>query len=261
MNFTARFSSLLPKGMIAVALLASAGASFAQTAAARSYGVMSLAGNTLAIHSERPTVGTRIKGSSRDVLPVTDTALDMAVLTAANAALLKAAPGAGITLLASQDPGLYAAQNALFEETAAQGENRAYLLSLLKDRGLSHLIIVTKHRASAGFKVVNGKVGNGSLEGLGFFIDDTLTFRDTSNSDSSTGMLTPFAYLKVRMLDAATLKVVAEAELLESSVVTKPTSLDAMQSWLALESQAKVRHLQRLLNKGMATTVPALIAH
>lgn len=254
---SARFACCMA---LAAALCIAAPFALAQSAAARSYGVMSLVGNTLAIHSERPTVATRIKGSSRDVLPITDPVFDVAVLTAANSAIKAAHPGAAIMLMSTQDAGLYAAQNALFDSVEANADNRAYLIGLLRERAISHLVLVTKHRESAAFKVANGRVGNGSLEGLGFFIDDTLTFRDKANNDTSEGMLTPFAYVKVRLVDARTLEVLAERAVLESAVVTKPSALDAMQAWLALENEAKVGYMKHLLDRAMATAIPAVLA-
>lgn len=247
--------------VLAAALCLAAPFALAQSAVAtaRSYGVMSLVGNTLAIHSERPTVATRIKGSSRDVLPITDPVFDVAVLTAANNAIKAAQPGAAIMLMSTQDAGLYAAQNALFDSVEANADNRAYLIGLLRERAISHLLLVTKHRESAAFKVVNGRVGNGSLEGLGFFIDDTLIFRDKANNDTSEGMLTPFAYVKVRLVDARTLEVLAEQAVLESAVVTKPSSLDAMQAWLAMENEVKVGYMKRLLGRAMAAAIPAVL--
>ncbi len=250
----------LSRALLAATLVVTSSLSFAQQAAPRHYGVLSLVGNTLAIHSERPTVATRVKGSSRDVLPLTDPAFDVAVLTGANRALKSVNPDLAVTLMTTEDAGLFAAQNALFDSPDANVENRNYLAGLLKQRSITHLVLVTKQRASAAFQVRNGSIGNGSLEGLGFFIDDTLTFRDKSNNESSNGMLTPFAYLKVRLVDAQTLAVLGERVVLESAVVTKPTHLDAMEAWQAMETSTKMGHLQRLLGMAMAGSVPGLIA-
>ena len=162
----------------------------------RSYAVMSLVGNALHVYGVRPAVGTRTEAETRNVLEITDQVFDIAALESANKTIKHVHPGATVVLMMTQDAGLYKAQNSMFESPDANTENRDYLISLLKERGVSHLLLITKQRDFAQFKLTNGAAGTGQLEGLGFYIDDTTEFRTVNTSESSSGMVGPFAYLK-----------------------------------------------------------------
>lgn len=228
--------------------------------AARSYAVMSLVGNTISVHTVRPEVGSRTDGNSKHVLPITDTVFDVAALKAANSAIKAVQPGAKVVLMSTQDAGLYKAQNAMFDEAFANKDNRDYLISLLKDRGVSHLVLITKLRANAKFELRDGFAGSGSLEGLGFYIDDTTPLRNTKTFESSIGMLTPFAHVKLRLLDAATLALVGERDAVESTIIHRPSaSPNAMDMWTSLTSATKIDYLDGLLCEAMKTAMPALL--
>ena len=234
-------------------------ASHAQTAP-RSYAVMSLIGNAVSVHTIRPEVGSRTNGDSKHVLAIAEPVFDVAALKAANNAILSFHPGAKVVLMTTQDAGLYLAQNAMFEAAEANKENRDYLVSLLKDRGVSHLVLITKLRANAAFKVRNGYTGSGRLEGLGFFIDDTTLLRDTVTNDSSIGMLTPFTYVKLRLLDARTLELVGEGDAAESTIIHRPSAVgNAMEMWTSLTSATKVDYIDSLLVSGMKKAMPDLL--
>ncbi len=249
----------LPAALATILLLASP-FSLAEPAP-RSYAVMSLVGNAISLHTVRPGVGTRNEAETRNVLPIAEPVFDAAALRAANAAIKQVEPAAKIVLMMTQDAGLYAAQNAMFDEAHANKDNRDYLASLLKERGVTHLLLITKERDNARFKATNGFVGEGSLEGLGFYIDDTMRFRDSETADSSHGMVGPFAYVKVRLLDATTLQLVRQARAIHSSILVRPSALpNAMEMWTAMTSAKKVEHLENLLDRAMKEAIPPVLA-
>jgi hypothetical protein len=244
----------------AAAMLFSVSASSQVPATPRSYAVMSLVGNALTVHTIRPSVGIRSENETRNVLPIAEPVFDAAALRAANAAIREVQPGAKVVLMMTEDAGLYKAQNAMFDAAFDNKDNRDYLISLLKERGVSHLVLITKERDSARFKTSNGFVGTGSLEGLGFFIDVTLHFRTTETFESSSGMLGPFAYVKVRLLDATTLALVREAKATTSDILVRPSALpNAMEMWTSMPSAEKIGHIETLLGEAMNEAIPAVL--
>lgn len=254
-------SRMLAAQLAAMLLFSVSLASQAQTAP-RSYAVMSLVGNAISVHTVRPGVGSRTNADSKHVLAIAEPVFDVAALKAANSAILSAQPGAKVVLMTTQDAGLYQAQNAMFDDGAANKDNRDYLVSLLKERGVSHLVLITKLRANAAFKVRNGYAGNGSLEGLGFFIDDTTLLRNTTTNESSIGMLTPFAHVKLRLLDAKTLALVGEGEAVESTIINRPSATaNAMEMWTSLTSATKIDYIDSLLVSAMNEAIPKVIGN
>lgn len=226
-----------------------------------SYAILSLAGNALTVHGVRQQVGLHVSGQSATVFPIQEPVFDTAALTAADAIVRQVLPGAQPVLLMSSDAGLYQAQNAMFEAPAANEENRAYLRSLLKERGVSRLLLVTRLRDNAHFELTNGHAGNGSLEGLGFFVDELFETINKQTRERSTGMVVPFAYVKVRLLDAVTLAVLGEADATASRIIVRPAaSATADAIWLSLSNAQKTAHLRQLLGCAMQSTVPQLLA-
>lgn len=257
MNF--RFRQPLRVRATALFLLAAAGAACAQTAP-RSYGVMSLVGNSIAVHSVKYEIGIHLGGQSKSILAIDSPMFDDAVLRAADAALKRLVPGVKPVLMLTSDAGLYQAQNALFEAPAQNIENREYVKSLLRERGVTHLVLVTKLRENAAFKLLNGFAGSGSLEGLGFFIDDTYRTFDKKSLDTATGIMVPFAYLKVRLIDAATLEVLAEAHAMENTIVRRPSaSSTGMDIWTSMTGEQKSEHMRALLGYAVECSVRKLL--
>lgn len=241
------------------ALIFSAAAS-AQTGA-RSYAVMSLVGNAMHIHAVRHEVGTRTPGEMRHVLDIAEPLFDAAALKAAQASIRQIQPGARTVLLMTQDAGLYKAQNAMFEMPDANKADRDYLIGLLKPHDVSHLVLVTKQRGHAYFKLTNGSLGTGLLEGLGFYIDDTTRLRNTDSRDSSSGMLGPFSYIKIRLLDARTLAVVGEIKATKSSIITRPSvEPSAMDIWTSLPSAEKAGYINALLAEAVTEALAPLLS-
>ena len=126
---------------------------------------------------------------------------------------------------------------------------------------MSHLVLVTQLRDNASFKLVNGNAGTGWLEGLGFYIDDTTLLRNASTQNLASGMLGPFAYVKVRLIDADTLTVLREVRAPMSAIITQPSASPiAMDVWTGLDNKTKIDHLNSLLRQAMDLAVPTLLA-
>lgn len=226
----------------------------------RNVAVLSLAGKTLMVHSVVQQVGSSLPSERRHALPIEEPVFDQAALLEADRVLKRIAPGIKPVLMMTADNALYQTQNAMFDQPAQNIEHRDYLLSLLKERGVSHLLLVTRHRDNAAFKLTNGYAGNGSLEGLGFFIDDMFETRDMQTREIATGMVVPFAHIKVRLLDAGTLQVLAEASTRQSTIITRSSSSrKAEEIWTSLGTADKVRYINRLLGCAMDATLPSLM--
>lgn len=246
-------------GALAFLALCGAGAAHAQTSTA-SYAVMSLVGKQVHVRAVRPDVGIRTPGTLNHVLDIAETVFDTAALKAAQESIAASRPGARVVLMISDDAGLYKAQNAMFDAPAAHQADRAYLAGLLETQKVSHLLLVTTHRHNAYFKLKNGSTGAGVIEGLGFYIDDTTRLRNAATLTSSNGMLGPYAYVKVRLLDARTLNVVGERVATSSSIISWPNAeADAMAIWNTLSAEAKTGYLQCLLDGAVKEASVALL--
>lgn len=185
--------------------------------------------------------------------------MDEAILLSIDAALKRA--GTTPVLMMTQDKELYKAANSMFEQAHANADNRAYLQGLLRERKVSHLVLVTRVRDNTPLKLARGEtVANGVLEGVGFYIDDTTQLRDSKTAEAYFGMVVPFAYLKLRVVDAATLNVLSERTATYSYPVVRPsTQPSGMETWASMSKDDKLASIRQAVEGAVQGTVPALL--
>ena len=236
-------------------------AAHAADAAVPNIAVMSLIGDNITTEAFARTTGSKVEGNRKVLMPIENPVFDQEAIQAANSALKLQRPGVQTVLMITPDKGLYQAQNAMFESADANKDNRDYLKSLLKNRGVTQLVLITKHRADAEFKVDNGHVGSGKIEGLGFYMDNEARLRSSRTLASGTGFVAAYVYAKVRLVDAETLTVLKEVNVRESDLNPNfnVTSVQLL-AWNAITSQQKITRLSEVLADSMKEAIPKLMA-
>lgn len=225
----------------------------------RSYAILSLVGDSISTVVERPTIGSKLNLNDKVVIPISDTAFDESAIHAANDAIKQSVPAAKTVLLLTPDVGLYKAQNDMFESPAANADNRTFLKSLLSNRAVTHLVLITKARGEAQIWLTHTPVGTGRLEGLGYYMNNTVDIRSNTTLNSGTGLLAPFAYVKIRLIDANTMEVVQEIVQKRAYPVGNYNKGADMAAWTTLTSKQKVEYLQELIKDTVSDAVPRLI--
>lgn len=226
-----------------------------------SYALLSLIGNNLQTVVYQPTTGTRMDANNKHNLPIVDPIFDATAVESANAALKAILPKAKTVMMLTRDAGLYQAQNDMFENPDANRENRDYLKSLLKDRPVTQLILITKLHGPAELSMVAGYTGYGYLEGLGYYMDNALKIRNVETKNTGTGLLASFAYVKVRLLDAKTLDVIKEVYLKRSQTVGNSSQDDkGVFAWNILTPKEKMDFMDQQIRVTMEDVIPMLFS-
>jgi len=233
-------------------------------AESRSFAILSLAGDSITSATWVNGTGTKLDATDYQVfpLPANNTTFDDAAIRAASAALKTVQPDAAPFLMLTTDAELHQAQNAMFDHPEQQQANRDYLKTLWKDHPVSHLILITKYRATPEVKFLQQSEGNGKVEGLGFYMNNNVhvTSYGGKNNESSQGILMPYAYIKLRLIDTSTMRVVREVTRKESEVVTYPADAErAVRTWDALTPKQKTEYLDTLLRRAVTEGVPKLL--
>lgn len=243
----------------AALLLASTG----HTATPRKYGILSLAGDAISTVTYVPDIGTKLNPNDVQTYPMlANTSFDETAIRTASAAIKKLEPDATPFLMLSTDAELHQTQNAIFDSPAANQGNRDYLKSLWKDKGITHLILVTKYRADAELRFMQQSEGTGKIEGLGFYMDNRarVTSFGKDGNHSSDGVLMPYVYVKLRLVNAETLEPEREVRQKQSQLVTYAPDADrAVRTWDALTAKQKIVYLDELLQEAVNEAVPKLL--
>ena len=229
-------------------------------AADRIYAVMSLVGDGLLVVKYRVKTGSSLSGRQRQAIPIDDPVFDRTALLAVEAAMKRSQPQAQVILLGGRDAGLLEVQaKSLGSAGAAQAIADALVPRLPKTEA-THLIIVTKAQSASSLRVDQSVVDTGPLEGLGFYVDPSIVTRppEGSAASGSQGLLAPFAYFDVALVDLASGKVVAERPVYASYAYVE-SQTGSLTPWDSLSSQEKMRILTKLIGDEVDKAVGALL--
>ena len=240
-----------------LALLLGVLALAAQAADARKYAVLSLIGDEMLIVGASQSTGQRIDRNTRSYVPLDDPVVDKTVLLAANDAV-KDATGKEPVLLFGRDRNLYSTQQRLMNE----GKGMAGLLDairpLTKNTGATHLVLFTKARREARMQVYETAYGNGTVEGVGFYVDPVTEILIRDKQQNATGFVAAYAFFDVALVDLANGTIVGEQRVAANRATAAPNSV-ATEVWSGISGAEKMRMLQGILREEVARTVPALL--
>lgn len=244
--------------VVAAALAGAAnGQAPAPAPAAPKVAISSLVGDTMTVTVYREATATNLRNEST-VLKMPGPLLDILLLKAAQAAMANAVPEAQVFPLrvaaagSDVDPAAVVADDKLVTGNV--------LVDALRQQGFTHLLTATKYRHNNAIRLRDGSVhSRGQLEGLGFYVDPSLTVQNTRTGDRSVGIVAPYLYIQFRLVDLATLEVRTHP-VTANSVAGASRNKDGVDAWGALTAQEKIEAAERLINTSVAAAVPALFA-
>jgi hypothetical protein len=226
-------------------------------AAERTYAVLSLIGDRLMLVDRVDAIGSNIDRNTRKFVDMPGPALDNTALEAVEQALKRVDRGAEVMLLKAGNKQLARAQSKALDEGGVAGLMLAVLKDMLGKVSATHLILVSKHRGEARLLFADGRVGNGYLEGLGFYIDRNHRVENVQSGESSEGFLAPFAYFRIALIDLAASRVLGEETVTASRALG---AQDKTNPWDALSGEQKVTLLENFIRAETRRVVPALVA-
>lgn len=221
-----------------------------------SLAVLSLVADSMTVVAYRAGTGSNIDANARKTYALGTAALDQAVVAAVYDAALKVLPAAGVTMLAVPKAGAANDPNELLSDLTG-GRSAAYF-GALREKSVSHLLLVTRYRAPARMQFADGKVGSGFVSGVGFYVDHSLPTQ-SDGAYSGDGFLAPYAYVRLSLVDLATSKVQRQQVVTASHAVGAGRNREGSDPWNALSSEEKMRLLHQLLVEGVADATSALL--
>lgn len=225
----------------------------------RRWAVLSEAAREIQVVVERPSIGSHLQQNLVQSSPVKEGVLDRVALAAARAELLRAEPAAGLRRIEPLDTDLFDAR-ASFERGSVPAMP-ADLTDALRQLGSTHLLLVTRHRTDAAFQMLTGRVGNGRIEGVGFYVDNhTPVHVVDANVSGRRGYLAPFAALRVSVIGLPEGRVLASRTLLQARPVPAGEGEHSTHPWDTLDNRQKMGALAEAIEQALQQLVPALLA-
>jgi len=228
------------------------------TEAPRTYAAMSLIADGLRNVGHEGTTGSLLANNPRVMSPLDFDVLELPALRAVLGAVMAADKNAKVMPLKITDAAVYARQGDFIDGGRAvlPGE----LLEPLRQSAITHLVLVTRHRAEARMDSGVLTLGSGTVEGVGFYLDREYQLRQQERSEVTTGYLAPFVYLKASLIDLKTLRVVNTQVSTYGRVWTASGKDVGADPWTILGDAEKIRVLREMIQKQVTSAVTKLLA-
>lgn len=235
-----------------VALLAAAGAPLH---AQERWAVVSAIGDRMSIVSPRMQTGSNLRNNDSRDIAMNDAVLDRLALRAVTGAKVAGAPE--MLPVALKDPKLYELQEGLFADAGKPLLDS--LRKALAAANVTHIVLLTRLRGDAAFPLKEGPTGQGTVEGLGFYLDRHTKLKVEKSGDRDEGFLGSFAYYRLVLFDLTGGKVVGteDARAAETFLLA---GTDKTHPWDVLTAEQKIDELDRLLKRSAGQAVAALVA-
>jgi hypothetical protein len=215
------------------------------------YAALSMIGDQLTLVTHVPSVGSAIDHNRVEAFPFTSAKLDDEALAAIQRGLMSTS---------GRSPSLYRLPVALFsiQERMFDGEVVALpdqlATGLAQDR-ITRLVLLTKYRGAAELQLNHARVGSGTLEGLGFYVDSGKRLRRSDTGEVGVGFLAPFVYVQVSLVDVATRRVLRREVIEASSALSAARNQAGADAWGALDAGQKASIIKALLAREVTRVV------
>jgi len=246
--------------VLALAVHASAAAQTTAAPPATTFAVLSLVGDEFTVVTRKDEVGSRLDQNTRRSYKVDTSILDEYALDAAEKTIAKLKPGASVLRFSIRDPWLFELQDRLLADSGDSRGMREALAKLAREHKANRLVIVTKWRDEASFKVRGGTTGTGKIGGLGFYLDPTKRMERLESGEETFGFLAPYAYVSVALVDVASMALIRSAPVRESAMSLPVHSTGAVVAWNALTVEQKMTALERNIRTAVETGTTAVLA-
>ena len=245
-----------PSRRALLAALVSASVAPAHADERRSYVALSLVGDELTVITLQASVGSHTDTSEREKIPMPDASLDEATLKSIERVVQAQGQAAPLLLVPGGKP-FYAGQAEMLSG-GRFSPNAALKPAFEQLRGqATHLILVTRQRSGGGLRGVRLPNGPRTLEGLGFCLDGSWRDKRGNAVVDASGLLAPFASLRVSLVDLASGQVL-KGETISAST-SLPTPPGHNNPWSALPDEIKMNGLNALIQAELERVLPAML--
>ncbi|MEJ0048471.1 MAG: hypothetical protein WDN04_21920 [Rhodospirillales bacterium] len=234
---------------------------FAQTKTQASYAVMSLIGDSLSLVNyggAGATKGVKVEQNVHQDIPIKETTFDATALDAVAQAIRKAQPDAAQELLQTRNVTLFRMQDRIFDTSDAAINVQTSLRVMLRDHNATQLILLTKHRDIVAMPLESGAYGGGTLDGIGFYVDNSVKLKDPVSGKVGFGYIGAYMFITFRLVDARTLKTIREIPV--ANYKPLPRTGTGEVTWEKLTDVEKVKFVQGLIRETVEDTIPKLLS-
>lgn len=222
-----------------------------------SYAVFSEVAREVSVVIFQEATGSRLGGNQRHRVEIPQGTLDTLAVLTVKKSIEAANPGARVWLIAPVDDDLFPRlQNPAVGATLAIPSD---LAAALKQKGSTHLLLLTRHRDDAQFAAQNAHIGDGQLEGLGFYLDRQTPTTSSETLESAVGYFAYYVYFRATLAEAGSGKVLRTQVVKATQAYSAAQAKDSRNAWDVMSNAEKLKILRVAFTDQIEKVVPELI--
>ncbi|MDT9001857.1 hypothetical protein RQP53_21450 [Paucibacter sp. APW11] len=258
MPWTRRHAMGLGLSALALAGLLQAPAAWAQSKTAPVHiAVASVLGDNFAVVTRQVNTGSLLDANLRDNFKLSDGVFDTPALLAMEGAIKQAAPAAQYSLMKLSQSEALSGAAALLD--GASFAAPAGLKAVFEQIHATHFLMLSAFRAPAVVIDAQGVgVGNGWLEGVGYYIDRHAKVRRHEEGGERIGYIAPFTYFKLSLFDLASGKQLA-SKVVNRAPMRADFDKGLADPWEMLTMKEKLDMLTAQLKTEIEKAVPEVL--
>ncbi len=102
-------------------------------------------------------------------------------------------------------------------------------------------------------------VGRGTVEGIGYYLDNTTDVRNAATGMVSTGFLGAYMMVRVQLMDVSTGDLLGSDTIRVGQMFAGRKDTEAANIWNALDPQEKVEVLRQMVESNVERVLPGVL--
>lgn len=204
--------------------------------AQNTFAIVSMVGDKLSLVRGGKQTGSNLNPNQSMTFDLPDGELDGQILLQVQANINKQCKACVTKLLKVKGPDTPDAQEKILPD----------LLGTAYRQNADWLIVLTKFRDEASLRLLEKSTGAGKLTGLGFYVDTQIWITDSETRQTARGLLAPYAYFKLFVIEVSTGNVKYSRGLTPTSTYSFATSPD-LDIWNSIPDNRKIPTLLGLI--------------
>jgi hypothetical protein len=232
----------------------------AQAEPPRQVAVAALAGDSFLVNRYQTQTGTRISTNANERIALPGNGVNGILALMAEKEIKKVCSSCTAIMLGSN------ARISELQTKVVSGQTSidsliVPFLDAAKQAKASHLILITRQRGEVAPQFIEGKSGYGKVDGLGFFLDNTVAVNSVETGARAQGYMGLFSYLRFLLIDVVNERIVDDKFSRSNRVFANYENKGGSdRAWDTLSSEEKVEALERMARKDIEEIVPPLLA-
>jgi len=222
------------------------------------YGVLSLIGSALDVVVFQSGTGSHLDQNIHRAWQLPEPVFDAQALQVLQEAIKQMQPQADVQLFGGKLPQAFQKPEDVVDTQRLKLPDET--IAALRKDGAQQLLLLTRHRSEARLSTTTGYIGDGKLEGLGFYLDGQKRLRRSDNQEVGHGFLAPFVHLRLSRVDLSSKQVLKQRDISVGTTLSVARAKDGLNPWEVLSDDKKLDMLGQMMRRELSQAASEVLS-